>query len=235
MTVVLVHGAWHGAWCWERVVDRLSIPGVKGIPVEMPGDGHVPGLLYADASAVRRVLDRLDGPVVLCGHSYGGAVITEAGVHPRVAHLVYIAAFVPDEQRAVRDLLGPGPRAKLANVGDDGLTHLDAVGVATLYHDCEPADVEWAAVRVRAQRPDGFTRPVPRPAWREKPSTYVVCTADQAIDQRLQRQMAARAGADVLEWPTGHSPFASRPDLVAALLADLSRRVTAGSLPAAGS
>lgn len=223
MTVVLVHGAWHGAWCWERVVDRLAAEGVPAVAVQLPGPEGLPGDLHADADAVRRTLDDLDGPVVLCGHSYGGAVITEAGTHPAVAHLVYVAAFVPDEEQGVRDLLAAESRAGLSRLAADGLAHIDAVGVASLYHDCDPVDVEWAAVRMRPQRPEGFLQPVALPAWRKVPSTYAICTQDQAVYPRLQRRMAARAGAEVVEWPTGHSPFACRPDLVAGLLAGLSR------------
>ncbi len=218
------------------MVDRLAAEGIGAVPVHLPGPVGAPGDLHADADAVRHTLDQVEGPVVLCGHSYGGAVITEAGTHPAVAHLVYVAAFVPDEENGVRDLLTPERRAGLARLGDDGLAHIDAVGVATLYHDCDPEDVAWAAVRMRPQLPDGFAQPVARPAWRKVPSTYAVCTADQAVYPRLQRRMAKQAGSEVVEWPTGHSPFASRPELVAGLLAELSRKVAAAApRPATGS
>lgn len=234
MSIVLVHGAWHGAWCWERVVEILAGEGVPAVAVQLPGDDGLPGDLHADAGAVRRALDGLGSPAVLCGHSYGGAVITEAGTHPAVAHLVYVAAFTPDHEHAVRDLLGPERRAPLARLGDDGLVHLDPVGVASLYHDCDPATVEWAATRTRPQRPEGFSTPVPLPAWKTIPSTYVVCTADPAVSPRLQRQMADQIGAAVVEWPCGHSPFAGRPELVAGLLAELDARVGGGAVRGGG-
>src|SRR3954468_22770120 len=98
-TLVLVHGAWHGAWCWERLTPLLDDAGVPWIAVDLPGHGEDPGPMtdmYGDADHVRRVLDSVDGEVVLVGHSYGGIVITDVGVHPAVRHLVYIAAFAVD-------------------------------------------------------------------------------------------------------------------------------------------
>src|SRR4249920_292329 len=95
-SVVLVHGAWHGAWCWEPVVDGLCARGIDVVAVDLPGHGEDRGTLtdlHGDAARVREVLDQLEAPVVLVGHSYGGAVITEAGVHPNVHQLVYVAAF----------------------------------------------------------------------------------------------------------------------------------------------
>ena len=229
-TVVLVHGAWHGAWCWDKVTSLLGDAGVPSVAVDLPGGGGLPGDLLADAAAVRAVLDALEGPALLCGHSYGGAVITEAGGHPSVARLVYIAAFVPDAGEALADAAGssgssgstPPPRPVSASVGDDGLVRLDPEGAQRLYHDCSPADAEAAVSRLRPQRADGFRQRVSAAAWRTRPSTYALCTEDRAVEAGLQRRMAERAGAEIVEWPTGHSPFLCRPDLVAALLVALS-------------
>jgi pimeloyl-ACP methyl ester carboxylesterase len=187
---------------------------------------------------VRRLLDNLDGPALLCGHSYGGCVITEAGTHPAVRHLVYISAFVPDTGESVRDVgRPPDEKTRLsAHLDEDGLIRLDPAGVAAVYSGCDPADVEWAAARLRPQRPQGFAQPVTAAAWRSVPATYAVCTADRAIDPELQRRMAARACPEVIEWPAGHFPLISHPDVVAGLLTRLSREAgSGGSRPAAAS
>jgi len=235
-TVVLVHGAWHGAWCWEKVLPLLESAGVEATAVDLPDASGVPGDLAADAGAVVRALDKLPGPTVLCGHSYGGAIITEAGMHPAVSHLVYIAAFVPDAGMSVRDLPRPEPgTARLpAVLGDDGLVRLAPTAVDFVYQDCDPADVDAARLRWRAQRPEGFRQPVSAAAWRSRPSTYALCLDDRSIDPRMQRAMAERAGSEIVEWPTGHSPFFSRPDLVAALLTDAAHRPADGPAPAPG-
>src|SRR3954447_5826138 len=98
-TIVLVHGAWHGAWCWERLTPLLDGAGVPSVAVDLPGHGADPGPftdMHGDADRVRDVLDGIDGDVVLVGHSYGGIVITDIGTHPNVRHLVYVAAFAID-------------------------------------------------------------------------------------------------------------------------------------------
>jgi pimeloyl-ACP methyl ester carboxylesterase len=225
-TVVLVHGAWHGAWCWEKVVPRLQAAGVPAVAVDLPGHGKSAepfGDLHDDAAAVRRLLDAAGGPVVLCGHSYGGMVITEAGDHPAVRHLVYLAAFMPDEGVALRGISRPPRPSGLSNaavLGDDGLVRLGPGAAAALYHDCDPADIEGALRRLGPHPAATFTQAPAAVAWHTVPSTYVVCTADRAIPPDFQRAMAERAGR-VVEWPTGHSPFFARPDLVAELLRGL--------------
>jgi pimeloyl-ACP methyl ester carboxylesterase len=224
--VVLVHGAWHGAWCWDKVVPLLTEAGVPALAVDLAGPDGLPGDLGADAAAVRRTLDTLEGPALLCGHSYGGMVVTEAGLHPAVVHLVYVAAFVADVGTSLRELLSPDSgwlRLKIV-VGDDGLTRPDPTAVERLYHDCHPADAGAARARLRLQHRRGFAQPLSAAAWHSVPSTYAVCAEDRAVDPAAQRSMAVLAGSQTVEWPTGHSPFLSRPDLVAGLIADLAWR-----------
>lgn len=223
-SVVLVHGAWHGPWCWDKVADLLGGKGVGARAVDLPGPGGCPGDLTADAAAVRRALDAAGEGTVLCGHSYGGAVVTEAGTHPSVAHLVYVTAFAPDTGTCVRDLLAPGEGRWIpATLEEDGLIRLRREALDVLYHDCDPSDVEVARARLRPQHPEGFSTPITAAAWRSVPSTYAVCCEDRAIDPALQRVMATRIGADVVEWHTGHFPMLCRPEAVAGLLARLAR------------
>ena len=216
--VVLVHGAWHGAWCWAKVLDGLTAAGIAATAVELPLQGG-PG---PDAEAVRAALDGLEDAVVM-GHSYGGVVISAAcSGATNVAHLVYLCAFqlAEDETTLTITTAYPGAIAEAMRIDGDGRTidpdHLESL----FYADCSAADIELAR---RSLRPMP-ARPAPLdpylPAWRDIPSTYVICEADQAIPPDAQRMMAGRAG-DVRTWPTSHSPFFSRPDLVVALLTEL--------------
>jgi pimeloyl-ACP methyl ester carboxylesterase len=234
--VVLVHGAWHGAWAWDGVEALLSSAGIPCTAVDLPGhgqDGGPLGDLHADARRVRQAIDEGGEDVVLVGHSYGGAVITEAGVHDRVRHLVYIAAFALDADEScasaatadeAASLLSQDGRPSLGagfNMSADELITLDPVTAAEcLYNDCDPDAVAWAVERLGPQ-PLVTLQGTPRAvAWRTTPSTYAVCTHDMAVHPDLQRIMARRCGA-VVEWATDHSPFLGRPELVAALLAGL--------------
>jgi pimeloyl-ACP methyl ester carboxylesterase len=234
--VILVHGAWHGAWCWRQVLEALGAAGVDAAAIDLPGHGDDPGPavdLHADARRVRDVLDAGDGPVVLVGHSYGGAVVTEAGDHPRVRHLVYIAAFNLDENESASTAAAGDPRA--AALDHTGRPQLAATlvrcapGVAAIapeaaadlfYNDCSATVAAEATAKLGPQRLANLTETPAAIAWRTRPSTYVVCEDDNTVHPGLQRLLAERAET-TLAWPTGHSPFLSRPDLVAGLLADL--------------
>jgi pimeloyl-ACP methyl ester carboxylesterase len=227
-TVVLVHGAWHGAWCWEQVVARLDAAGQPSVAVDLPSVSSAAATLHDDAACVRDALDALDGDAVLVGHSYGGGVITEAGVHPAVAHLVYLTAFALEVGESAQEntLAGGEVASELAaaiRVGD-GVFTLDAdVAVPAFFHDCTPEDARAAVERLRPMSRAALGGHVRAAAWREKPATYVVCTDDRAIPVSLQRSIAARVGSSI-DWPTSHSPFLSRPELVADLLLELSSR-----------
>ncbi|MBA2281986.1 MAG: alpha/beta hydrolase [Acidimicrobiia bacterium] len=234
-TVVLVHGAWHGAWCWASVLAGLDERAVPAIAVDLPGHGASTepfSDLHGDAAHVTEVLDAIQAGgapgVVLVGHSYGGAVITEAGTHPVVDRLVYIAAFPPDQDETVLGLalahpeqseLGPAMR-----FGDDGTSTVDpALAGAVFYEDCAPDDVERAVGLLGAHPMRTFDQPPAAVAWRARPTTYVVCGADRAVVPGLQRELAARIpAAAIVEWPdASHSPFLSQPgdvvDLVGVL------------------
>lgn len=231
-TVVLVHGAWHGAWCWEKVEPLLDAAGIPSIALDLPGHGASTEPLTdlaGDAASLRRVLADLDD-VVVCAHSYGGVVATEgAGGHPGVRHLVFLTSFplepgesatraAPDE--ATRD----DYTSELGNamhIHDDGTCTLDpARAVRGLYADCAPDDAAAAIARLCRQSMSELQGVVTQAAWHDVPSTYVVCTEDRAVGVGLQRVLARRCGRTI-QWPTSHSPFLSRPELVADLLIEL--------------
>jgi pimeloyl-ACP methyl ester carboxylesterase len=217
--VVLVHGAWHGAWCWDKVVAGLRQRNVPVTAIDLPFEG-----LEADASAARNAIREAGDDVVVVGHSYGGAVISAAASGlTNVGHLVYLCAFMLAADDDIAALLGryPSPLGKYMRQ-TNGRTTVDPSGVKEVFYaDCEPRDIDDALARLRSVpslnlRPKG----APPPAWRDIPSTYVVCTQDRAIVPELQRLMATRA-SHIIEWPTSHSPFLSEPDRVIALLVEL--------------
>jgi pimeloyl-ACP methyl ester carboxylesterase len=230
MTVVLVHGAWHGAWCWEQVTPLLDAAGVQWVAVDLPSVSSPDARLADDAACVRDALDALTDPAVLLGHSYGGSVITEAGAHPKVARLVYLTAFALEvgESPGRNELDGGEGGSALdvaIRVGDGVLTLDPDLVVPALYNDCDPDIARSAVRRLRPQSLSALQDAVTVAAWREKPATYVVCTDDRGITPALQRSNAARVGNSI-DWPVGHSPFLSRPDLVAGLLAGLMAEIS---------
>jgi len=221
---VLVHGLWHGAWCWDGVRAALARRGVESIAVELPLTD-----LAADTAATVAALDGFGRPAVLVGHSYGGAVVTAAGAHPLVRELVYLAAFQLDEGESVsRTRAGDGlPDTRLGEamrVAGDAVGLDPELGPRLLYGDA-PADVAAAAAARLRPVDRAVFRGVPAEiAWRTVPSTYVVCAADEVVHPQLQHAMAQRA-TRTLEWPCGHSPAATRPDAVADLVAERVRAV----------
>ena len=233
-TVVLVHGAWHGAWCWQPVVDRLEAAGVPVVAIDLPGHGDDRRPLtdlHGHGDAVRAALDRIDGPVLLVGHSFGGAAITDAGTHPAVRHLVYVTAFCIDTHETVmaNDLEGGAGTVleQAIRFEADGTITVDPdVAVEAFYADCDPAHAADAVARLEPEHAAGFGQSPRVAAWRERPSTFVLCTDDRAVMPALQRNLAARCD-DVVELDASHSPFESRPDELAALLVDLATRAGA--------
>jgi pimeloyl-ACP methyl ester carboxylesterase len=215
----------------------VSAAGLEVIAVDLPGRGHsVEPLadLHGDADAVTNVLDAIDEPVVLVGHSYGGAVVTEAGTHPRVERLVYIAAFNLEvgecvaraaevEAKAAQLDHRGRPRLQDALVSDDGgeITTVAPDRATPLFYNTTPDELaHWAAQRLDRHRMSNFGQTVERCGWADRPSTYAVCTQDNAVHPQLQRILARRA-TDAVKWDADHSPFLSRPDVVSDLLVQL--------------
>ena len=215
-TLLLVHGMWHGTWSWDDVRPRLARPSQA---VELPMRS-----LAGDAEVVRAALDAIDDEVVLVGHSYGGAVITAVGPHPRVRRLVYLAAFLLDDGESVSrvapglGIADTGLAAALQVSADRSEVTIDPdLAPGLLYQRTDPAVVALAMPRLRPVARAVFGERPAALSWRTIPSTYVICTEDRTVAPALQRVMAARA-TDVVEWRSDHSPQASRPADTAALL-----------------
>jgi pimeloyl-ACP methyl ester carboxylesterase len=215
--VVLVHGGFVDGSGWQPVYRLLTKDGYNVSVVQNPTLS-----LAGDAAATRMIIDAQDGPVVLVGHSYGGAVITEAGTNSKVTALVYIAAFAPDKGESVNTLIAdPPPGAPVPPIlaPRDGFLFLDR----EKFHDSFAADVdpELAAFMADSQVPwgvDALAGAVTEPAWRSKPSWYLIATEDRMIPPPAQRAMSERAGSTVVEAAGSHSIFLSNPEAVAALI-----------------
>ena len=179
--------------------------------------------LEDDVAATRRVLAAQDGPVILVGHSYGGVVITEAGTDPKVAGLVYIAAFAPDAGESVASLIkDPAPGAPVPPIlpPQDGFLLLDRARFAASF--AGDVNAERAAFMADSQVPWGLgalNGSITEPAWKSKPSWYLVATEDRMIPPPAQRAMAARAGATTAEVAASHSLYESQPEAVVDLIA----------------
>ncbi|WP_214368955.1 alpha/beta hydrolase [Pseudonocardia sp. H11422] len=217
-TLVLVHGAWHGPWCWDRLVDELT--GVEVRTVALPSVGPDPaalGDLYADAEAVRSVVAGIDGPVVVCAHSYGGAPVTEgvAGLG-NVAGLVYLCAFQLDVGDSLASTVGGAPPDWWDVHAAEG--YVDALRPREIFYaDVDEATARASIAQLGHQSIVALGQPLTKAAWRTVPSTYVVCDQDNAIPVVAQEAMAQRSKR-VLRLPASHSPFLSRPTELAKIL-----------------
>ena len=222
--VVLVHGGFVDGSGWEGVYHLLKQDGLNVSIVQNPTLS-----LHGDVAATHQVLDQQDGPTVLVGHSYGGAVVTEAGTHDNVAALVYIAAFAPDQGESVSTLIAdPPPGAPVPPIlpPQGGFLFLDREKFAASFAADVPA--AQAAFMADAQMPwglDALNGAVSDPAWRSKPSWYLVATDDRMIPPPAQRAMAERAGATVSEAPGSHAIYVSQPAVVADVIAKAARSV----------
>jgi pimeloyl-ACP methyl ester carboxylesterase len=215
--VVLVHGGFVDGSGWQGVYNILTRHGYRVSVVQNPTLS-----LEGDVAATRQVIDVQPGPVVLVGHSYGGVVITEAGTHDKVATLVYIAAFAPDSGESVSTLIAdPPPGAPVPPIlpPKNGFLLLDREKFHASFAGDLPA--EQAAFMADSQVPwgvDALGGTISQPAWRAKPSWYLVTTEDQMIPPPAQRAMSQRAGSKVTEVTASHSVFLSQSAAVAALI-----------------
>jgi pimeloyl-ACP methyl ester carboxylesterase len=215
--VVLIHGGFVDGSGWRGVYDRLRAMGHRVAVVQNPTVS-----LDGDVTATKQVLDELDRPVVLVGHSYGGVVVTETGTDPRVAGLVYVAVFAPDKGESVNTLIAdPPPGAPVPPIlpPTDGYLFLDR----DKFHDSFAGDLptDEASFMADSQVPWGVNAldgTVSDPGWRFKPSWYLVASDDRMIPRPAQRAMAERAGASVREVSGSHSVYVSQPQAVADLI-----------------
>ncbi len=215
--IVLVHGGFVDGAGWEGVYKILKKAGYNVSIVQNPTIS-----LADDVATTKRVLAAQDGPVILVGHSYGGAVITEAGNDPKVTGLVYITAFAPDKGESVASLLKdapPGAPVPPIQGPQDGYLFLEKAKFPAAF--AADVDADKAAFMADSQVPWGvaaLSGAISQPAWRAKPSWYLVVTDDKMIPPAAQRSMSKRAGSTVVEVPGSHAIYVSQPGPVAALI-----------------
>ena len=231
-TAVLVHGAWHGPWCFDKVVEGLEARGVPSLCVDRRRGDPLVGADDSDENErmVREQMAGIEGPIVLLGHSFGGVAITTAALDDeRVKHLVYLAAIMPDAEGGMpASLVSPDTVGAIVPHEDGTSTVRDEVIQPLFYHQCSDENVDRAKSLLVPDDMHG-TAPPPRPralAYERIPTTYVVCTEDRCLTPEGQREQARRA-TRVAEWPTDHSPFFSRPELMIDLLDSLARECAA--------
>ena len=226
--VVLVHGAFADGSGWEAVANILMKDEYTVSVVQHPETSFAEDVRFTKAE-----IDRQSGPVILVGHSYGGAVITEAGNDPKVAALVYISAFAPDAGESAASLEQAVPPAgKGIKETADGYLYIDpAFFAADFCADIPPAKAEFMAKSQVLFSKDSFTSPVSSPAWKSKPSWYLVATQDRAINPENERKMAKRANAKAIEVSSSHAAYISHPKESARLIEEAATsRIADGNL-----
>lgn len=215
--IVIVHGAFADGSGWRGIFDILSKKGYHVTVVQNPLTG-----LKADVEATKRILDKQDGPTVLVGHSWGGVVITEAGMHPNVAALVYVAAYQPDKGETTLKWA-----TELPNAPEFGILPADDKGFvyyakdkfrAGFAADLSKADTDFLFASQQPIFGESFVTPLAEAAWRVKPAYGIVATEDKSIQPETQRNMYKRSNTKITEVKGSHVIFASQPDAVAKVI-----------------
>lgn len=225
-SAVLVRAAWADASSWNKVIPSPQRKGMQVVAVQIPLTS-----LSDDAATVRRVLKRVSAPMVLVGHSYGGAVVTAAGSgNLNVKALVYIAAMAPDEGETVGQLLhraAPQASAPALVPDEDSFLWMSAKGFAdAVAHHSSAEDAELMAATQKPIAIKCVEEPMTKPAWKDEPSWYLVAERDHMIAPETQRFMAHRAGSHILAMELDHTPLASAPDQVLAIITEAVDAVT---------
>lgn len=222
-TYILVHGAWHGAWAWDLITQRLRTAGKSVVAVDLPSvRAELPSTatFADDAAYVTAAIDAAETPVVLVGHSYGGMVITEAASGRNdVVHLCFVTALVLDVGQS---LAGENDTRIPAwvDLTDDRIASKPHDPVFQFYGDVDAAQAAACVARLGWQSTDALRGPISTTAWREIPSSYVLCTEDEAISFHAQTSMSRRTQRQfTLE--SAHSPFLSQPDALTEILLQL--------------
>ena len=223
INIVLVHGGFVDGSGWESVYKLLKKDGYNATVVQNPTIS-----LADDVSVTKRIVHAQNGPVILVGHSYGGVVITEAGNDPKVAGLVYIAAFAPDKGESVSTLIkDPPPGASVPPIlpPEDGYLSLDkAKFPASFAADLEKEKATFMADSQVPWGVEALSGTISEPAWKTKPSWYLVATDDKMIPPPAQRLMSKRAGSTVIEVAGSHAIYMSQPKAVAALIEEAANK-----------
>jgi len=210
-SIVFVHGLWADGSCFAKLIPALQKEGFEVIASQHGLDSHA-----GDVATVKRALGRVSEPAILVGHSYGGSIITAAGTDARVAALVYIAAFAPDENETTQSLMETFPPTDIFSHIEvaDGRVWLKQDGVLSFAGDLSKDEQQlvWATQAVPVA--DLFNQKVEGTAWKSKPSWYVVATKDKTIQPDLERFVAKRMGATTFETDSSHVPMLSQPDFV---------------------
>ncbi len=232
-SIVLVHGGCAGAWEWQRVRPLLEAEGFDVRVPDLPsvGDAGPLGDMYDDAASVRRLLDGLERPVVLCGHSYGGLVISEASVgpHASVAHLVYLAAVIPAQDETfmslVTDHSGALDDDDTFEFGDDGTVAFatEPMAKAKIALGWPAAEAQYVASQHRRQSMMVAVQSARGTPWQNLPTTFVRCARDELIPPSMAELFASRAG-EVIDLDTDHDPEWTMPDEVCGILMGIARR-----------
>ncbi|HKW65347.1 MAG TPA: alpha/beta hydrolase [Candidatus Acidoferrum sp.] len=217
-TVILVHAAWADGSSWNKVTEELQRRGFNVVAAQIPLTSF-----SDDVTVLRKVLLRQDGPVVLAGHSYGGAAITAAAAgNPKVKALVYIAAIVPDEGETVGDVFHrepPHPSAPKLQPDVDGFLWVDMEAFRTVI--APDASSAESALMAATQKPISLKclgEPMTKPAWREKPTWFLIAEKDRMVSPETQRFTVERMKSRFVSLPVDHTPLASKPDAVAELI-----------------
>ena len=228
-SIVFAHGLWADGSCFQKVVSVLQAEGHEVICSQ-----HGLDSLKGDVECVTRCFGRVSSPVVLVGHSYGGTLITHAGMDDRVAALVYIAALAPDETETSQSQQQKFPITDVFSYIEvaEGRIWLRPDGVGAFAGDLPEAEqkVVWATQAVPV--PDLFTQKLDGVAWRSKPSWYVVATEDRTVHPELERSVAKRMGATTVETDTSHVPMLSKPRVVIEVIRKAADAVAAKYSPA---
>ncbi|MEU8515413.1 alpha/beta hydrolase [Kitasatospora sp. NPDC048722] len=223
-SIVFAHGLWADGSCFGRLIPTLQAEGHAVISSQ-----HGLDSLEGDVACVTRAIDRVPGPVVLVGHSYGGTLITKAGVHDRVGALVYIAALAPDEDetsQGQQEKFAGTPVFKNIEVADGRLWLLES-GIGDFCGDLPEVEQKLVLATGAVPVADLFTQQVPGTAWRTKPSWYIVANDDRTVNPELERAAAERMGAKTYAVDSSHVPMLSHPGFVLDVIRDAARSLEA--------
>lgn len=228
----MIHGAWHGAWCWAPLQEHLNLAGYSSVAIELPG--NLPGRsLGDDAELAFEALAQAHGDVIVVGHSLAGLLAPFVASHPKVCGLVMVAALFPEFDISAAQQREQTPqiytdRYHQASVirHEDGSTEVPAQeAIDLMFNTCTSDVAQWAASQLRRQYWESFVEPSPVWAWPDMPTLAIGCTEDQLTNPEPMRQAASRiSGAHYLELNTDHSPMLSDPGELARLLIDFADR-----------